>query len=126
MLPRGMRCRRRQGGIDPWSVVFTSLEGGEALHEDVVGVVPVQHADPYVPRVRPELAPAPGQDLVPPEEARAVLHVLPVAAQPRERCTPWKKSTRGETGEPNGGQSLHVSMPWELRHGSSSTHTYQG
>jgi hypothetical protein len=63
-----------------------SVQGGEALDEDVVGIVPVEHADPDVPRVRAELAPAPRQDPVAAQEARAVLHVLPVAAQPRERC----------------------------------------
>jgi hypothetical protein len=69
-----------------------SVERGEALHKDFVGVVPVEHADPHVPWVSPELAPAPRQDLVAAEEARAVLHVLPVAAQPRERYNqskPW-------------------------------------
>ena len=63
-----------------------SFERGEAADEDVVRVVPVEHADPDVPGVRPELVPAPRQDLVPAEEPRAVLHVLPVAPQPRERC----------------------------------------
>lgn len=70
----------------PSSPFFSSLEGGKAPDEDVVGVVPVEHADPNIPRIRPKLTPAPCQDLVLPKKARAVLHILPVAPQPRERC----------------------------------------
>lgn len=106
--------------IDPRTVVlfnfFSSLEGGKAPDEDVVGVVPVEHADPNIPRVRPKLTPAPGQDLVLPKKARAVLHVLPVAPQPRERC--------------DTAMDEHSSSdPWRTMLRSSEiwcAHTYQG
>jgi hypothetical protein len=65
-----------------------SLERREAVDEDVERVVPVEHAHPHVPRIRPELRPAPRQDLVPTEKPRTILHILPIAPQPRERCKP--------------------------------------